>query len=108
MKETGYNLLYVASMSPHVDIVEYFATKTQCWDIKTARSLPLNVAAWCGHFKVVQLLIDYGMSPRARSNGLNTTAAEETDQTEIVRLLNGNGVNSYRLNKILAEPLKEN
>jgi hypothetical protein len=27
MKNTRYNLLYIASMSPHADIVEYFLQK---------------------------------------------------------------------------------
>ena len=74
MKNRGYNLLYIASMSGHYNLVEYFLKKKECLNIKEAWSTPLNVTSWCGHTDIVELLLDYGMSPNVRSQEQNVTA----------------------------------
>ena len=74
MKNTGYNLLYIAAQSGHYDLVEYFLKNKECLSIKEARSTPMNAASWCGHTDIVELLLDFGMSPNVRSRQLDTTA----------------------------------
>ncbi len=48
-------------MSGHVDIVETIL-KTGCsLNFMNEKSSPIHIAAWCGHYHVVKLLLRYNV-----------------------------------------------
>ncbi len=60
-KGEKYPVLYLASMTGHVNIVETIL-RTGCnLNFKNDKSTPIHIAAWCGHYYVMELLLRHGV-----------------------------------------------
>ena len=65
----GRNLLFIGAIRGYIDICEYLINKgISVNEIHKTGCTALHAAAYCGHFKVVQLLLDYGAKTDLRNN----------------------------------------
>ena len=85
--EHGRTLLYFACKSGFDDMVETLLREgANVNKIQRDKNTPLHVAAFYDHRSVIQLLLDYGARTDIK-NGLNQTALQESNSTEIKNLI---------------------
>ena len=65
----GRNLLFIGAIKGYIGICEYLINKgIYVNEIHKTGCTALHAAAYCGHLKVVQLLLDYGAKTDLRNN----------------------------------------
>ena len=85
--EHGRTLLYFACKSGFNDMVETLLREgADVNKIQRDKNTPLHVAAFYDHRSVIRLLLDYGARTDIK-NGLNQTALQESNSTDIKNLI---------------------
>jgi ankyrin repeat protein len=69
-------------MTGNNSIVKYILQSGCYLDFKNCYSTSMHVAAWCGHYHTVKLLLDYGI-PAGIKNKYGNLPIEETDDPYI-------------------------